>query len=60
VCVLQSPTSMKISLRQLREGATMNLQQVLRMEYRLSQRCMLDHDYYEGVRAGMLESTVMS
>ncbi len=43
---------MKITLRQLLEGADMSLQDVLQMEYRLSQRCMLDKDFYEGVRAG--------
>ncbi|XP_067994013.1 3-hydroxyisobutyryl-CoA hydrolase, mitochondrial isoform X5 [Melanerpes formicivorus] len=35
-----SPTSLKLTLRQLREGASMSLQEVLRMEYRLSQACM--------------------
>lgn len=29
----------------------MTLQDVLVMEYRLSQRCVEDHDFYEGVRA---------
>ncbi|XP_024053525.2 3-hydroxyisobutyryl-CoA hydrolase, mitochondrial isoform X2 [Terrapene carolina triunguis] len=47
-----SPTSLKMTLRQLREGASMNLQDVLTMEYRLSQACMSGHDFYEGVRAG--------
>ncbi|NXI96621.1 HIBCH protein, partial [Psophia crepitans] len=36
-----SPTSLKITLRQLREGASMSLQDVLTMEYRLSQACMV-------------------
>ena len=31
---------------------TMSLQEVLVMEYRLSQRCVEDKDFYEGVRAG--------
>ncbi|XP_067994010.1 3-hydroxyisobutyryl-CoA hydrolase, mitochondrial isoform X2 [Melanerpes formicivorus] len=47
-----SPTSLKLTLRQLREGASMSLQEVLRMEYRLSQACMRGTDFYEGVRAG--------
>ncbi|KAM6421115.1 3-hydroxyisobutyryl-CoA hydrolase, mitochondrial isoform 2-T2 [Rhynochetos jubatus] len=47
-----SPTSLKMALRQLREGASMTLQEVLTMEYRLSQACMRGHDFYEGVRAG--------
>ncbi|XP_077175590.1 3-hydroxyisobutyryl-CoA hydrolase, mitochondrial [Paroedura picta] len=50
-----SPTSLKITLRQLREGATLNLQEVLSMEYRLSQACMKGHDFYEGVRAVIID-----
>ena len=43
---------MKITLRQLLEGVDLSLQEVLAMEYRLSQHCMQDKDFYEGVRAG--------
>ncbi|NXK05840.1 HIBCH protein, partial [Herpetotheres cachinnans] len=50
-----SPTSLKMTLRQLREGASMNLQDVLTMEYRLSQACMRGHDFYEGVRAVLID-----
>ncbi|KAM7096497.1 3-hydroxyisobutyryl-CoA hydrolase, mitochondrial isoform 2-T2 [Ciconia maguari] len=50
-----SPTSLKMTLRQLREGASMSLQDVLTMEYRLSQACMRGHDFYEGVRAVLID-----
>ncbi|NXI41371.1 HIBCH protein, partial [Galbula dea] len=50
-----SPTSLKLTLRQLREGASMSLQDVLRMEYRLSQACLRGHDFYEGVRAVLID-----
>ncbi|NXX42773.1 HIBCH protein, partial [Tricholaema leucomelas] len=50
-----SPTSLKLALRQLREGASMSLQEVLMMEYRLSQACMKGHDFYEGVRAVLID-----
>ncbi len=43
---------MKVTLRQLKAGAGMTLQDVLQMEYRLVQRCVQDKDFYEGVRAG--------
>ncbi|XP_069347265.1 3-hydroxyisobutyryl-CoA hydrolase, mitochondrial isoform X3 [Eulemur rufifrons] len=36
-----SPTSLKITLRQLIEGSSKTLQEVLTMEYRLSQACMV-------------------
>uniref|UniRef100_A0A3Q2X538 3-hydroxyisobutyryl-CoA hydrolase n=1 Tax=Haplochromis burtoni TaxID=8153 RepID=A0A3Q2X538_HAPBU len=47
-----SPTSLKITLKQLQAGAALSLQDVLVMEYRLSQACMRGCDFYEGVRAG--------
>ncbi|KAM4668207.1 3-hydroxyisobutyryl-CoA hydrolase, mitochondrial [Amazona ochrocephala] len=50
-----SPTSLKLTLRQLREGASMSLQDVLMMEYRLSQACMRGPDFYEGVRAVLID-----
>ena len=50
--LFQSPVSMKITLRQLLEGINLNLHDCLEMEYRLSQRCIEDKDFYEGVRAG--------
>jgi len=36
-----SPTSLKLTFRQIEEGARMSLQEVLVMEYRLSQACMV-------------------
>uniref|UniRef100_A0A3B3SAN3 3-hydroxyisobutyryl-CoA hydrolase n=1 Tax=Paramormyrops kingsleyae TaxID=1676925 RepID=A0A3B3SAN3_9TELE len=36
-----SPTSLKITFRQLQTGAALSLQEVLVMEYRLSQACMV-------------------
>ncbi|XP_053216326.1 3-hydroxyisobutyryl-CoA hydrolase, mitochondrial isoform X4 [Podarcis raffonei] len=50
-----SPTSLKMTLRQLREGASLSLQDVFTMEYRLSQACMRGHDFYEGVRAVIID-----
>lgn len=52
----KSPTSMKISLELMRRGReASNLADVLRMEYRLSQACMAGHDYYEGIRAVLVD-----
>ncbi|KAM5280144.1 3-hydroxyisobutyryl-CoA hydrolase, mitochondrial [Ctenodactylus gundi] len=50
-----SPTSLKMTLRQLTEGATKTLQEVLTMEYRLTQVCMDGHDFHEGVRAVIID-----
>lgn len=50
-----SPTSLKIALRQIREGAKMNFQEVMTMEYRLSQHTIQGHDFYEGIRAALID-----
>ncbi|KAF6738704.1 3-hydroxyisobutyryl-CoA hydrolase, mitochondrial [Oryzias melastigma] len=50
-----SPTSLKITYRQLQAGAALSLQDVLVMEYRLSQACMRGCDFYEGVRAVLVD-----
>ncbi|KAM9447631.1 3-hydroxyisobutyryl-CoA hydrolase, mitochondrial-like isoform 2-T2 [Salvelinus alpinus] len=51
-----SPTSLKITFKQLQVGRTMSLQEVLVMEYRLSQACMVKgSDFYEGVRAVLVD-----
>uniref|UniRef100_UPI0037E85C7D 3-hydroxyisobutyryl-CoA hydrolase, mitochondrial n=1 Tax=Semicossyphus pulcher TaxID=241346 RepID=UPI0037E85C7D len=50
-----SPTSLKITYRQLQAGATLSLQDVLVMEYRLTQACMRGCDFYEGVRAVLVD-----
>uniref|UniRef100_A0A2K5CDU3 3-hydroxyisobutyryl-CoA hydrolase n=1 Tax=Aotus nancymaae TaxID=37293 RepID=A0A2K5CDU3_AOTNA len=50
-----SPTSLKITLRQLMEGSSKTLQEVLTMEYRLSQACVRGHDFHEGIRALLID-----
>uniref|UniRef100_A0A1A7YP19 3-hydroxyisobutyryl-CoA hydrolase n=1 Tax=Iconisemion striatum TaxID=60296 RepID=A0A1A7YP19_9TELE len=50
-----SPTSLKITFKQLQLGAALSLQDVLVMEYRLSQACMRGCDFYEGVRAVLVD-----
>ncbi|OXA59558.1 3-hydroxyisobutyryl-CoA hydrolase, mitochondrial [Folsomia candida] len=50
-----SPTSLKISLKLLEVGATLDLQECLQIEYRLTQRCCEDHDFIEGVRALLVD-----
>lgn len=51
----KSPTSMKISLKQLRDGRTMSFNDCMIMEYRMSQACMAGVDFYEGIRAVLVD-----
>jgi enoyl-CoA hydratase len=51
----KSPTSLKITLRQLLIGRDFDLDAALTLEYRLTQHVMAAHDFYEGVRAMLID-----
>ncbi|WP_241503698.1 enoyl-CoA hydratase/isomerase family protein [Ferruginivarius sediminum] len=51
----RSPTSLKLTFAALRRGAEMDFDDCMRMEYRLSQACMAGHEFYEGIRAVLVE-----
>jgi enoyl-CoA hydratase len=55
----KSPTSAKITVRQLREGAMLSFDDCMRMEYRMVQRIVAGHDFYEGVRATIIDKDGM-
>eukprot|EP00039_Didymoeca_costata_P024268 m.9824 g.9824 ORF g.9824 m.9824 type:complete len:382 (-) comp4141_c0_seq1:26-1171(-) len=50
-----SPTSMKITHKQLQLGANLSLEECFGMEYRMTQAAMGGHDFYEGVRALLID-----
>ncbi|XP_033624130.1 3-hydroxyisobutyryl-CoA hydrolase, mitochondrial-like [Asterias rubens] len=50
-----SPTSMKITHRQLTLGADMNLDDILSMELRIAHGCIRGNDFYEGVRSLLVD-----
>jgi enoyl-CoA hydratase len=50
-----SPTSLRVTLRQIREGAKLEFEDCLRMEFRLVRRFMRGHDFHEGVRALLVD-----
>ncbi len=52
----KSPTSLKLTAEQLRRGATLDLDEDLRMEFRIVNRIMTrGHDFFEGVRAILID-----
>lgn len=51
----KSPTSLKLSYRLLREGRALDLDRCLEMEFRLALRTMKGQDFYEGVRAVIID-----
>jgi len=51
----KSPTSLKVTLQQLRNGAKLDLDQCLQMEYHMDMRFLKGHDLYEGIRAVIVD-----
>ncbi len=51
----KSPISSKVAFRQLREGAKLDFNACMQMEYRLANRFIEGHDFYEGVRATVID-----
>ncbi len=51
----KSPTSLKITLEQLRGGKGLDIAAVFVREYRLSQHCMAGPDFREGIRALLID-----
>jgi enoyl-CoA hydratase len=50
-----SPTSLKVALKQIRRGAGLSFAEVMTMEYALSQNLVKTHDFYEGIRAALID-----
>jgi enoyl-CoA hydratase len=51
----KSPMSLKVTLRELREAASLDFEDCMVMEYRLVQAFMADRDFFEGVRAVLID-----
>ncbi|MGF7160038.1 enoyl-CoA hydratase [Rhodoligotrophos appendicifer] len=51
----KSPTSLKVTHRQLREGARLDFDDCMRLEYRLVHGIFDSEDFYEGVRAVIVD-----
>jgi enoyl-CoA hydratase len=51
----KSPTSLKIAYRQIREGAKKHFDDCMRMEWRMVNRIIAGYDFYEGVRATIID-----
>ncbi len=52
-----SPTSLAVAFRQIREGGSMTLAECMRMEYRILVRMLRGEDFYEGIRAVIVDKT---
>ncbi len=51
----KSPTSLKVALAQMRRGATLDFAECMRTEFRIVSHVVRSHDFYEGVRAVIID-----
>jgi len=51
----KSPTSLKITLAQLRRGRSLDFAECMRTEFRIVSRLLLGHDLYEGIRSVIID-----
>ncbi len=51
----RSPTSVKLALAQVRWGRARSFAECMRAEFRIVSRIVYDHDFYEGVRALIID-----
>lgn len=51
----RSPTSLHVTFRQIEEGRSLEMDQCMQMEYRILSRMLENHDFYEGVRALLVD-----
>lgn len=51
----KSPTSMLVTHRQLRGGAGLDFEAVMRREYRMACAFLAGHDFFEGIRAAVID-----
>jgi enoyl-CoA hydratase/carnithine racemase len=51
----KSPTSLRIAFEQMRRGGALDFEEAMRTEFRIVSRVVEGHDFYEGVRAAILD-----
>jgi enoyl-CoA hydratase/carnithine racemase len=51
----KSPTSLKLVLAQMRRGSSLDFTECMRTEFRIVSRVVRGHDFYEGIRAVIVD-----
>ncbi|WP_378952762.1 enoyl-CoA hydratase/isomerase family protein [Mesorhizobium sp. ANAO-SY3R2] len=51
----RSPTSLSVAFREVSAGLTMSMDDCMRMEFRIVNRMLSGHDFYEGIRAAIID-----
>ncbi|ESX24999.1 enoyl-CoA hydratase/isomerase family protein [Mesorhizobium sp. LSJC264A00] len=51
----RSPTSLNVAWRQISAGLTLSMEACMKMEFRILNRMLAGHDFYEGIRAAIVD-----
>lgn len=51
----RSPTSLNVAFLQITAGAMLDMDECMRMEFRILNRMLTGHDFYEGIRATLVD-----
>ena len=51
----KSPTSLRVAFREISSGLTQSMDNCMRMEFRIVNRMLAGHDFYEGIRAVIVD-----
>jgi enoyl-CoA hydratase/carnithine racemase len=51
----RSPTSLHVAFRQITYGASLTMEECMKMEFRILNRMLSGHDFYEGIRAAIVD-----
>ncbi|WP_421913489.1 enoyl-CoA hydratase/isomerase family protein [Mesorhizobium sp.] len=51
----RSPTSIRVAWRQISAGQTLSMDECMKMEFRILNRMLAGHDFYEGIRAVLID-----
>ncbi|MER8672916.1 MULTISPECIES: enoyl-CoA hydratase/isomerase family protein [unclassified Mesorhizobium] len=51
----RSPTSLNVAWRQISAGLTLSMEACMKMEFRILNRMLAGHDFYEGIRAVLVD-----
>lgn len=55
----KSPTSLHVAFRQIRAGGMLEIDECMQMEFRIVNRMLERHDFYEGIRAAVIDKGSM-
>ena len=51
----KSPTSLRVTFEELTHGLSRSMEDCMKMEFRIVNRMLTGHDFYEGIRAAIVE-----